>query len=166
MESPQQASSSMSPIGVYEDEEDEQEEEDILQPTSQPTSQTAEFEIDMESIDFESDDYEDPEFLTEWELQEADRLIQLVQGTSLPKAAVSELEEPENSAPTTSITDEDALREAKRRRKKLIKNLKAIDRLVAKQNEAGFEFNEEQQSKVDREIEWRAELESVEHNLQ
>jgi 23S rRNA (adenine2503-C2)-methyltransferase len=162
MESPQQASSSMSPIGVYEDEEDEQEEEDILQPTSQ----TAEFEIDMESIDFESDDYEDPEFLTEWELQEADRLIQLVQGTSLPKAAVSELEEPENSAPTTSITDEDALREAKRRRKKLIKNLKAIDRLVAKQNEAGFEFNEEQQSKVDREIEWRAELESVEHNLQ
>jgi 23S rRNA (adenine2503-C2)-methyltransferase len=164
MESPEQASSTMTTIGVYEDDEDDEDQPgDDFIPT---TTQTAEFEIDMESIDFESDDYEDPEFLTEWELEEADRLIQLVQGTSLPRAALSELEAQENSAPTTSITDEDALREAKRRRKKLIKNLKAIDRLMEKQKEAGFEFNEEQQSKVDREIEWRAELESVEHNLQ
>lgn len=166
IESPQQPE--IAPMmGVYEDEEDDEldDELDEVGPSEAELSQIrAEFSIEADAVDFESDDYEDPEFTSEWELQEADRLIQLVQGSAPPKAETIELVIPD--VPTTSITDEEALREAKRRRKKLIKNLKAIDRLVSRQKEAGFEFNEEQQEKVSREVEWRAELESVEHNLQ
>ena len=67
--------------------------------------------------------------------------------------------------PTTTILDEESVRKAKKRRKKLLKNLKAIRKL--KDSEAnGKSLNEEQTNKVIRENEWQLELESVEHNLQ
>ena len=149
-----------------------------LPPPHNPVQTRTEFIIDDDAIDFEEDDYEDPEFATDWELEEAERLIMLVRSMSpnppLPTTPTHLLAMPvTNDAftvitkTTTSITDEDSLREAKKRRKKLLKNLKAIDRLIErKQQDSDFEFNEEQASKVAREMEWRAELESVEHNLQ
>ena len=178
-------------LGVYEDDDyymdeddcefdidiDESRVQDSVQATGKlqsafPRHQlqtTTEFVIDADAIDFEEDDYEDPEFATDWELEEAERLIMLVRSMSPnpPPLSTTTLEMPANDVTTTSITDEDALREAKKRRKKLLKNLKAIDRLMErKQQDSEFEFNDEQASKVAREMEWRAELESVEHNLQ
>jgi hypothetical protein len=42
--------------------------------------------IDEDAVGFEEDDYEDPEFSSDWELAEVQRLIQLVQD-SAPKQA-------------------------------------------------------------------------------
>lgn len=128
-------------VGVYGDEPPEVKKELV------------DFEVDAAAVDFESDDYEDPEFENEVEQQEAARLIALVED-SFP-----------TPVRTTSITDTDAIREAKRRRKKLLKDLKAI-RNLRYMEESGKELNDEQRAKVTREEEFMAELESVQHNLQ
>ena len=147
----------------------------LASPPRTQVQKKTEFIIETDAIDFEEDDYEDPEFVTKWELEEAQRLIMLVRNMSPnpPPLTTTHLVMPDTevmagaTTTTTSITDQDALREAKKRRKKLLKNLKAIDRVIErKQEDSEFEFNDEQASKVAREMEWRAELESVEHNLQ
>jgi hypothetical protein len=128
-------------IGVYQDE----------QPKM--TKEVVEFEVDKDAVDFDSDDFEDPEFENELQHQEAARLISLV----------------ENSFPTptktTSITDADAIHESKRRRKKLLKNLKAIQNLLNLEK-SGRVLDDEQRLKVSRLEEFKQELESVQHNLQ
>jgi len=127
-----------------------------------------------ETIDLDwEDDFEDEEYHTDEEIQEANRLLSLVQSSFPPppasKAETQSTPELETESvlkgPTTTITSEESLREAKKRRKKLIRNLKQIDKLVEKQQN-GIDLNEEQRMKIGREDEWRAELESVEHNLQ
>ena len=136
-------------VGVYESNEKDTEAE------STPSSKRiVEFAVDEKAVDFECDDYDDPEFDDEMEQQEAARLISLVQKSF-----------PAPSGKTTSIVDDDAVREAKRRRKRLLKDLKAIRKLRELQ-EGGSVLNEEQLTKVAREEEWKAELESVQHNLQ
>ncbi|KAI2493263.1 hypothetical protein MHU86_21300 [Fragilaria crotonensis] len=163
--------------GYFPDQVEATEKVQFASPPSTKVQGKTEFIIEADAIDFEEDDYEDPEFATDWELEEAQRLIMLVRNlapnppplttTHLVMPPVAEDAAAGAATSTTSITDEDALREAKKRRKKLLKNLKAIDRLLErKQQDSDFEFNEEQASKVAREMEWRAELESVEHNLQ
>jgi hypothetical protein len=128
-------------IGVYQDE----------QPHM--TKEVVEFQVDAGAVDFDSDEYEDPEFENEWEHQEAARLISLVE-RSFP-----------SPTKTTSITDTDAIRESKRRRKKLLKNLKAIVNLQDLEK-SGKVLNDEQRLKVSRLEEYMQELESVQHNLQ
>jgi len=126
--------------------------------------------------DGDSDDFIDPTFQDEFELEEADRLISLVKGITLQPltpaqevvSSVSVEEEIEDTSPvkgpTTKITDEEAIRKAKRRRKKLLKQLKAIDKLKEMES-AGKVLNQEQLDKVAKQEEWSIELESVEHNL-
>jgi 23S rRNA (adenine2503-C2)-methyltransferase len=151
-----QVRSNAAPLfGVYGDDA-----EDSQAAKSSQENPIVEFAIDAEAIDFESDDYEDPEFSTEWELQEAQRLINIVLA-SLEKPPIRNMDQ---LSKTTSIVDEDSLHDAKRRRKKLLKNLKAIENLRKRERE-GLELNEEQQAKIAREGEWKSELESVEHNL-
>jgi hypothetical protein len=140
--------------GIHEEDEKEKEIQDESSTSS--SKQIVEFAVDDAAVDFESDDYFDPEFDDEREQQEAARLISLVQDSFTV---------PPIKGKTTSIVDDDALREAKRRRKKLLKNLKAI-RKLRELEEGGRELNEEQLAKVAREEEWKAELESVQHNLQ
>lgn len=65
---------------------------------------------------------------------------------------------------TTKITDEDDVRRATRKRKKLLKNLKAIAKLKDMEIN-GKILNEEQRAKVAKEEEWMAQIESIEHNL-
>jgi len=171
-------------VGVYEDEEEEQQEEDSSY-SDQGTNQVVKFSIDQDFVviddDYGDDDFEDPEFETEWELQEADRLINLVQ-QSFPAAPAQQQKQDvvdvnksynndnddDNSilkGPTTKITDEEAVIKARKRRKKLLRNLKQIGKLKDSET-AGKELNEEQTLKVAREEEWLMELESLEHNLQ
>ena len=122
------------------------------------------FEIDdVVSVDFDNDDFENTVFQTEAELDEVARLVSLVQSSSPAPEAFMEKPD-QNAMKTTSITDEDAIREAKKRRKKLKKHLKAINHLKEK-SKAGSSLNEEQRQKLIKEDEWVAELESVEHNL-
>jgi hypothetical protein len=128
-------------VGVYEEE----------RPVVK--KELVDFEVDAAAVDFESEDYEDPEFESEVERQEAARLIALVED-SFPTLPVK----------MTSITDTDAIREAKRRRKQLLKDLKAI-RNLRYMEESGKELNDEQRAKVTRDEELLAELESVQHNL-
>jgi len=152
--------------GVYEEEDDDGDHDyrnEHTKPNEPPEMKKMQFLIAEDAVDFESDDYEDPEFTTDWELQEAERLISLVQGIVPVTAVVTSTSTTPTT--TTSITDADAIAEAKRRRKKLIKNLNAIDRLRERKAELEFEFNEEQLAKLSQENAWRAELESVEHNL-
>ena len=148
-------------IGVYEEvfEDDEIAEEE----------QTfAQFEVLEDAVDFELDDFEDPEYSSKEDLSEAQRLISLVQ-TSIPIPPKGDVSRDDDDSPvkgpTTTITSEDAVREAKRRRKKLLKNLKAI-RKLREMEENGKQLNAEQNAKLGREVELKAELESVEHNLQ
>mmetsp|Transcript_9792 Transcript_9792/g.19760 ORF Transcript_9792/g.19760 Transcript_9792/m.19760 type:complete len:404 (+) Transcript_9792:471-1682(+) len=65
---------------------------------------------------------------------------------------------------TTTISDEDDVRRARRKQKKLRKNLKAIAKLKDMECN-GKVLNEEQQAKVTKEKEWMAQIESIEHNL-
>ena len=95
-------------------------------------------------VDFESDGELDLEEFEDIELQQEPPLIEVK---------------------TTSIINQDAVREAKRRRKKLIKNLAMIEKLKLKQIQ-GTELNDEQLIKISNEDSWRIELESVEHNMQ
>ncbi|KAL9188673.1 hypothetical protein ACHAXT_007051 [Thalassiosira profunda] len=167
-------------VGVYEDGEGEDE---VVQPKDVELQDlahgsVAEFVIDDAFVNLDDDEvvdeWTDPEFDDEFELAEAERLISLVKGTALQPADPAEVPSESESisvdldtAPkvkTASITDEEAVRKAKRRRKKLLKQLKAIQKL--KDMEAkGKQLNAEQIEKVAKEKEWTIELESVEHNL-
>jgi hypothetical protein len=122
-----------------------------------------EFIISEEAVDFESDDYEDPEFETDWEMEEAARLIAVVHASlNIAPKNVMEIQLP--SETMTKIDDDDAVLEAKRRRKKLLKNLKAIGKLQ-EMEAAGQQLNGEQREKLAQLNDWTLELESVEHNL-
>lgn len=147
---------SSQPIPVYEDDSNDKEEEGDFSSLSLPL-------IDEQAIDMDSEDYDDPEFTSPEELLEAERLLQLVQQGSSPPAPMKNFEE---NPRTTSIVDPEAIQNAKRRRKKLLRNLKQIKNLKDKQHDQGWELNEEQLLKISKEEEWKAELESIEHNLQ
>ena len=137
--------------------------------SSSNVKQIVEFAVDEAAVDFESDEYEDPEFENDFEKEEAARLIRLVQtsySSSAPDATISSPDATKTTTiTTTSIVNDEAIRQAKRRRKKLLKNLKAIGKLKEMQ-EGGKALSQEQLAKVAREDEWKAELESVQHNLQ
>jgi len=171
-------------VGVYEDEEQVEVEVEISSDEDNAIGlshgSVVDFSIDEGFInldeDGDSDDFIDPTFQDEFELEEADRLISLVKGITLQPltpaqevvSSVSVEEEIEDTSPvkgpTTKITDEEAIRKAKRRRKKLLKQLKAIDKLKDMES-AGKVLNQEQLDKVAKQEEWSIELESVEHNL-
>ena len=116
----------------------------------------------------EDEDFEDEAYENELDKQEASRLIDLVK-LSFPPPKESENVEGDVEqvlvGPTTTIMDEDSVRKAKKRRKKLLKNLKAINKLKD-MNKNGKKLNEEQLEKIGKEKDWQLELESVEHNLQ
>ncbi len=181
-------------VGVYEDDENDLEEslaDDFVEDESLQEQQinneivmrgpnhgtVVNFSIDESAINLDDDDaaefFIDPSFEDEFEIAEAERLIALVKGTSLaPQPRPREISTlPPEPYPTqipntksTTITDEDAVREAKRRRKKILKNLKAIQKLKDMEA-AGKILNGEQLEKVAKEEKWTKELESVEHNL-
>lgn len=180
------AAPSLPVVGVYEDDEvveavNEVPSVDMKQGNSLEHGSVVEFAIDDAFVDLDNEehaeDFVDPVYEDEFDLSEADRLIALVKGITIDEdikesdrliALVEQTasDEQSNDAPvkSTTITDEDAIREAKRRRKKLLKNIKAIGKL--RDFEAsGKTLNEEQREKVARESEWLAELESLEHNL-
>ena len=171
-------------VGVYEDDDNEDNDETTV-------DDSVGFRVSEDAMDMD-DDFEDVDWTGNTaELTEAQRLIALVQSTAKKNLADSRRDSSNNNnnnnnnalletpatatttttmstctAPkTTTITSEDAVRQAKRRRKKLLKNLRAIDRLRQLQA-TGRILNDEQLVKVEREDEWKAELESVEHNLQ
>ena len=115
-------------------------------------------EIEEEVID---DDF-DP--------KEADRLIAMVQSSfRKPASATTDTDADAtnraNNVKTTKITDEDDLRKATRKRKKLLKNLKAIEKLKDLKINGKVVLNEEQKAKIAKEQAWIAEVESIEHNL-
>ena len=115
-------------------------------------------EIEEEVID---DDF-DP--------KEADRLIAMVHSSfRRPASAVTDTDADAtnraNNVKTTKITDEDDLRKATRKRKKLLKNLKAIEKLKDLEINGKVVLNEEQKAKIAKEPAWIAEVESIEHNL-
>ena len=138
------------------------------------------FEDGVINLDDEDEDFDfvDPTFEADDELLEAERLIALVRGSRLQHqptdvflvAASSDSDDPvdepilENTVKSTTITDEEATQSAKRRRKKLIKQLKSIQKLKDMES-IGTVLNQEQREKIAKENEWSRELESVEHNL-
>eukprot|EP00547_Thalassionema_nitzschioides_P006675 CAMPEP_0194218508 /NCGR_PEP_ID=MMETSP0156-20130528/23937_1 /TAXON_ID=33649 /ORGANISM="Thalassionema nitzschioides, Strain L26-B" /LENGTH=564 /DNA_ID=CAMNT_0038947897 /DNA_START=160 /DNA_END=1854 /DNA_ORIENTATION=+ len=143
-------------LPVYEDDSNEEEEvEDNLSSLSLPL-------IDEQAIDMDSDDFDDPEFISPESLLEAERLLQLVQQAAPPHPSIKKKEE---TGRTTSIVDPESVQNAKRRRKKLLRNLKQIKNLRDKQRDQEWELNEEQLMKMSKEEEWKAELESIKHNL-
>lgn len=160
-------------VGVYEDEEDN--DSDTDETAGLRHGSVVDFSIDDGFVnldeDGDSDDFIDPTFDNEWEVQEAERLVSLVKGITMAPPANEEEEiedevssHPLANVPTTKITDDEALRKAKRRRKKLMKNIKAIEKLKGMEA-LGKVLNQEQMEKVAKEKEWNMELESVEHNL-
>jgi hypothetical protein len=68
-------------VGVYEDADNDADTDDDAEHN---------FVLDAESVDFESDEWEDPEFETEHARGEAARLIALVQGTTINLEALGE----------------------------------------------------------------------------
>ena len=159
-------------VGVYNDlyEEDDEFDEASMPTTDITvgqvivTNQKTEYFVADDAVDFESDDYDDPEFDTEWEKEEAARLISLVQASLNIAPNVMDITIPITEKSTTKIDDDEAVREAKRRRKKLLKHLKAIGKLL-EMKASGKQLTVEEQDKVARFQDWTAELESVEHNL-
>uniref|UniRef100_A0A7S4S4Z6 Radical SAM core domain-containing protein n=1 Tax=Ditylum brightwellii TaxID=49249 RepID=A0A7S4S4Z6_9STRA len=198
-------------VGVYEDDEDDEIEEVTSSLTTNINQDLrhgsiVNFDIceTAVSLDDDEDDFLDPTYQTKDELDEAQRLINLVTNsfptppaaaTATPQKSKKQQQKDQtqrlinivaNSFPpppaaaaatpqtskkqqqdqtkTTSITDEDAMREARRKRKKLLKNLKAIEKLREMESD-GKILNEEQLTKIAKEEEWRAEVESLEHNL-
>ncbi len=167
-------------VGVYEDEENDEDdllnlndEDDLLNLFSDQISRSNQlqqgsvvnFELhDTVDLDTQGNDFEDELYENELDKNEAARLIKLVKMSS-PQPDILPKEESILSGPTTSIVDDDSVREAKKRRKKLLKLLKQIKKLKELQKK-GTTLNEEQKEKISREEEWKFELESVEHNLQ
>jgi adenine C2-methylase RlmN of 23S rRNA A2503 and tRNA A37 len=199
-------------VGVYEEEEEEEEEEEAkveegnnrndykrindsknlcsLETTSSSEANSiktpiVEFTVEPDAINMDIDDYEDPEFQSEWELSEVQRWINLVQkqpGQS-PSSNMSTVQTmtttptttstipitmtvPSNQK-TTSITNEDAIRQARKRRKQILKQLKVVHRLwTKKRNDPSYTWSDEEASTLAQANDWKSELESLEHNLQ
>ena len=160
-------------VGVYEDDDIDETDNLSLLYSDQVNRRNqlkhgsvVDFEL-HDVVDLDDEDaveFEDEEFDNDLDEKEVARLIQVVQA-SFPKPEKKQEEMSILSGPTTTIVNEDFVREAKKKRKKLLKNLKAIDKLKELE-EDGAVLNDEQKVKVRREEEWRLELESVEHNLQ
>ena len=121
----------------------------------------ADFLIDESTQDLDDEDWQDTVWTEPAQQTELQRLIGLVQSSTPPPPTADAQKE----STTTTIVDEEAVRDAKKRRKKLLKNLKAI-RKLHEMAERGEILNEEQMEKIAKEDTWKAELESVEHNLQ
>jgi hypothetical protein len=175
-------------VGVYEDEEvvDEvqvkvHENNNSDHKNSLDHGNIVQFAIEEDAVDLDNEqhaeEFIDPVYEDEFDLMEVDRLISLVKGTTLDEAipesdrlialveqtaSDEQLIQPQTKS--TTITDDEAIRDAKRRRKKILKNLKQIEKLKDFQA-AGKDLNEEQREKLARESEWVLELECLEHNL-
>jgi len=177
------AAPSLPTVGVYEDEEsyDKVLSSELGNEQSLDNGSVVQFTIDQGAVDLDdeqqAEDFADPVYESDFDVSEADRLIALVKGTTLNQDVTeadrliaiveqnaSDVQSNEPKIKSTTITDDDAMREAKRRRKKLLKNLKAIGKL-REFEAAGEILNAEQREKVARESEWLVELESLEHNL-
>ena len=122
------------------------------------------------AVEFDGDDdFEDETYENDLDRQEAARLLSVVkmsfpEPTKSSKSTDDVMESP-LVGPTTTILDDESVRKAKKRRKKLLKNMKAINNLKTMKSK-GKELNEDQMEKIGREKEYQLELESVEHNLQ
>lgn len=164
-------------VGVYEDDEGDEDDDNSIKAEAEPDfkesdevdlrhGSVVQFSIDDLAVDLDdeegADDFIDPTYDDDFEIAEAERLISLVKGMSLQP--VQPDDPPPQEVKSTSIIDEDNIRDAKKRRKKLLKNLKAINKLKDMRAN-GKVLNDEQLEKVAKEKEWMAELESVEHNL-
>jgi hypothetical protein len=165
-------------VGVYEDDENDEYDDNVeaepdFKKNDEPNlrhGSIVQFSIDDSAVDLDdedgADDFIDPTYDQDFEIAEAERLIALIKGSSLKPVLedVTQVDPLPQEVKSTTIIDEDNIRDAKKRRKKLLKNLKAINKL--KDMEAnGKALNEEQLEKVAKEKEWMIDLESVEHNL-
>ena len=130
------------------------------------------FMIHEDALDL--DEIEEEVIDDDFDPKEADRLIAMVQSSFRRPASASAVTDTDadatnmnraNDVKTTKITDEDDLRKATRKRKKLIKNLKAIEKLKDMEKNGKVVLNEEQKAKIAKEQAWIAEVESIEHNL-
>ena len=164
-------------VGVYEDEDEREVSPGVDRDTGLSHGSIVDFSLDAEVVDLDDDhddEFDDPMFGDEIELAEAERLIALVKGTTLatprPTLSIETQTSSDEADPRiekikpTSITDDEAVRKAKRRRKKLLKQLKAIQKLKELE-EKGKQLTRDELAKVAKGEEWKAELDSVEHNL-
>lgn len=124
-----------------------------------------------DAVDLDTEEeFEDEEYENDLDRKEAERLINLVKMSSQevkgpgPSPSDDECLPPVVGA-TTSIIDEEAITKSKKRRKKILKNLKSIGKLKDMLKN-GVKLNDEQLEKISKEREFQLELESVEHNLQ
>jgi hypothetical protein len=161
-------------VGVYEDVDDEdsriktQYANRVMESNRLKQGAIVDFEL-FETVDLDEEDFVDEEYQHYLDIKEAERLTNLVKSSFHPPSGKAT--ESKNNyttslvGPTTNILDEDDLVQSKKRRKKLLKNLKSIKKLKELQNN-GKKLNNEQIEKMAKENEWLSELESVEHNLQ
>lgn len=162
-------------VGVYEDEDELEVDPGLDGDKGLSHGSVVEFSIDEGYVDLDDDDddaFNDPMFEDDIELAEAERLISLVKGTTLamPRPALStetSLDEADHQiekVKPTTITDDEAVRKAKRRRKKLLKQLKAVQKLKELEQK-GKQLTGDELAKVAKGEKWKLELDSVEHNL-
>ena len=162
-------------VGVYEDEDELEVNPGLDGDKGLSHGSVVEFSIDEGYVDLDDDDddaFNDPMFEDDIELAEAERLISLVKGTTLamPQPALStetSLDEADHQiekVKPTTITDDEAVRKAKRRRKKLLKQLKAVQKLKELEQK-GKQLTGDELAKVAKGEKWKLELDSVEHNL-
>lgn len=170
-------------VGVYDDIDEDEPEEiiDAVEPPkpSQPKPrQIVEFTLADNVVDFEFDEFEDPEYEADsHDMSEALRLVSMVEQGAfvMPTTTLSaitkagEIEDDDDKpikGPTTTIVDEDAVRKAKKKRKKLLRNLKQIKKLKELESSGGSGgLSREQLDKIAKEEQWRNEVEDLEHNL-
>jgi len=174
-------------VGVYDDIDEDEPEEiiDAVEPPkpSQPKPrQIVEFTLADNVVDFEFDEFEDPEYEADsHDMSEALRLVSMVEQGAfvMPTTTLSaitkagEIEDDDDDdddkpikGPTTTIVDEDAVRKAKKKRKKLLRNLKQIKKLKELESSGGSGgLSREQLDKIAKEEQWRNEVEDLEHNL-
>jgi len=99
---------------VLEQEERERKTEEIaVEAEGDKITGSLSFEIVEDAVDFESDDYEDPEYLDQEDRDEAARLIALVKGSTIPSSILSE---PSNPASVSG--QEKTLRVSKKQQQK------------------------------------------------
>jgi hypothetical protein len=172
-------------IGVYEDEDETEEDDESAERNKNTFLENIRMSNNLQQgdiVDFafhgaavnldEDSDFDDETFEDDLDKQEADRLINLVQLSftkSSPRKDSDAIDVEESQpilvGPTTSIVDDNSVRNAKRKRKKLLKNIKAIDKLRSMELN-GKVLNQEQREKIAKEAQWQLEIESIEHNLQ
>lgn len=166
-------------IGVYDDNDNDDEEDgddddgvhnESMSP-SPPQQQIVEFTLADNAVDFEFDEFENPEYEADsHDMAEALRLVSLVEqgafGLPSQPATTTTQEDLPVKGPTTTIVDEDAIRKAKKKRKKLLRNLKQIKKLKDLHSRGEIHaLNREQLDKIAKEEEWRNQVEDLEHNL-